>query len=218
MVKQDNWKTMTSEEKRTLVLSMNDFSAGEMAARINGATRNALIGFCHRQKIPFGAAKGLTRNTHKTSEQMAEERKKRYSAKQARAAAEAQADAQSHEAEPVVAPEYEKKRKRPPPSAPKDATVLESQDFHSNEENKASVATPREGINIMDLTDTTCRWPLNASYLVPVREMMFCGKPTEIMPSYCPQCHLKTLPPQSRRNGENMKPRQKKSLRLVGIR
>lgn len=49
-------------------------------------------------------------------------------------------------------------------------------------------------VSMLMLTERTCKWPLNASYIhVPTDKMMFCGEPKDIDQPYCSICRLKSI-------------------------
>ncbi|TCU34072.1 GcrA family cell cycle regulator [Rhizobium azibense] len=54
------WQTMNSDEKKKLLseLAAQGLSASQIAAEIGGTSRNAIIGFCHRKKIPLNGSRG----------------------------------------------------------------------------------------------------------------------------------------------------------------
>ncbi|NEI71035.1 hypothetical protein GR212_15760 [Rhizobium lusitanum] len=53
------WQAMNSDEKCKVLASMTSagLSAAQIADQIDGATRNAIIGFCHRKKIHLNGSK-----------------------------------------------------------------------------------------------------------------------------------------------------------------
>jgi hypothetical protein len=182
------WKDLTHEEKVKFVQKQikNRKSASEIASMFRGATRNAIIGFCHRSGLRLpGRQKDKPR-----------EGARRAPTRSRRDAIKIVVIARS-----TVAPAIQSD---PPEDLPIDflspveietttnTPVADQIDSPAEEEPiEVEEAVVEVGpVSMMKLTDKHCRWPLDHNYRgVPVDQMMFCGKSTMPGSRYCPECH-----------------------------
>lgn len=160
-----NWKHMTLDQKKASVapLVAGGMTAKQISERFTDSTRNSIIGFCNRHRLPLLGKPGgwspsgvrevkpkrkpkAKRDKHATKTNFIADR-----ARKARAALP-KIDATAFEMEPVP------------------------EDEHGNDVGHL--------IGIMDLTSVTCRWFFGDPKKV---EKGYCGKPTENGGSYCPE-------------------------------
>lgn len=156
----ETWKTMTADERLAFVKAgiLDRLTASQIASQIEGATRNAVIGLCHRKNLKLpgniaGRPQGVA------------ERSPRKPRAHVRPRTEATASA---------------------PPRKMDEPDESARPFVS----KGGAMSPTmDSVSMLQLTNSTCRWPLMASYLgLPVDEMKFCGKPSLTVGPYCPEC------------------------------
>lgn len=172
-----NWSTMSSDDKKAFVSKYLHLSASEIAAQISGASRNAIIGFCHRNRLQLGrglkaqhAAKPSATAAPKPTPAIDPETVKPR-APQPRAAKKV---VKPTVKSPTVKSKPVKEKKSKPVKAKVQATAAPDEDEIDDIVEK--IFGP---VNIMQLTHQTCRWPLNHSYIgIDVEEMMFCGRPS----------------------------------------
>lgn len=184
-----NWNDLTREEKIDLLKKQiaKRKSASEIASMFRGATRNAVIGLCHRAKLRLpGKQKDATRE----GQQRANSHARRAAVKEVNAFRAASAEVSK---KPTVV------ERIPEPTPIKVAPVPTIEPPEPVSEVEAAEPTPSEDevtqpgpVSMMDLTNKHCRWPLNAGYRgVPVDKMMFCGEPPMTGSRYCAVCHGK---------------------------
>lgn len=154
------WKTMTADERVAFVEAgiLDCLTASQIASQIEGATRNAVIGLCHRRNLKLpGNNAGRPQGVAERSP-----RKQR-----------------THERPRPNATPSAPPRKIDEPDEPALPFVVDG-----------ALAPPTTGsVSILELTNSTCRWPLMDSYLrLTVDEMKFCGKPALTSGPYCPEC------------------------------
>lgn len=183
-----DWSTMPHDDKRAFVSANLKSSATQIAAMVNGATRNAIIGFCHRNKLQLAGGQKASHAAKMTKRAKAAQYAREVE-RQEKMAAEAKVEKpkrvrKKKEAAVDVAPEQKivtPEIVAPEPEVAVDDVNVEMQTF---EEHRASIT--HVPVSILNLTEKTCRWPLNHTYInVPVDEMMFCGRASERDHSLC---------------------------------
>ena len=157
-----NWSTMSSDAKKAFVSSYLHLSASEIAAQVNGASRNAIIGFCHRNRL-----------------QLARGKKAQHAADKKPPAAYCRPAKPSQE--PKAKPDTNPVKEKISAAKETEASVEIEDEIEDIVE---KVFGP---VNIMHLTERTCRWPLNHTYIgIDVEEMMFCGHDSGYDSPWCP--------------------------------
>lgn len=147
-----HWPLMSHEDKRIFVTQNLDKSASKIAKLISGASRNAIIGFCHRNKLKLGGdnsgyAHGAVRKK---------------------------------KPEPIDPATV--KRRDPVPRVPKKPKP----ELAAESEMPVPKQMVRGPVSIMRLTERTCKWPLNETYVgLDVDQMMFCGQDKPLENSFC---------------------------------
>ncbi|WP_318911514.1 GcrA family cell cycle regulator [Shinella zoogloeoides] len=157
---------MTTDERIAVVTkyALEGLSAAKIAAMIEGATRNSVIGVVHRNKILLGRAPSLPRVAMTTA-----------------------APRQPEDGNVVPLPKPKPKRpSAKPPSGIAEVIQLPARKPAPKKKKKRKAGA---GVSIMDLGRSTCRGPLNENYRrIPPAQMLFCGKPTRPDSSWCEEC------------------------------
>lgn len=155
---------MTKEEKVKFIEDRAGLSAGLIATHLQNASRNAIIGFCHRYKIPLGTSANVKAGKINLSDvKQAAPRPpvRRYPTKPVNKAKKPETLEESiPEIQEAISQEVEA-------SAPEELADI-------FEEPAISYDRP---VSIINLTARTCRWPVSLSYKgMDPEDMMFCGR------------------------------------------
>jgi len=160
-----DWRNLSTEEKIEFVKGgiAKNMTSGMIANEIVGATRNAVIGVCHRFGLQLPGKSAMRSAQTKEPEARNPQRPRA---------------ARSKPAYRPPAPPPAKQAEPPADAVPDEVKPV-----------------PRHRrVSMLQLTEHTCKWPLNQSYItVPVDEMMFCGNPKEMTAAYCVRCAQKCV-------------------------
>lgn len=157
------WRDMSKESRIEHVKRYVDQgkSASEIAALVEGATRNSIIGFAHRNKLALGKPSAATPSTRKRKPKPRQPPKER-----------------SIKAAPVAKP---KPISESSPAKPKVADKVATEVIP-----REVVKLVRKEPNILQLASDMCRWPIVEIYRGQEPEdILFCGKRTEDLQSFC---------------------------------
>lgn len=188
------WDKMTKEDKLDFARKNAGLSASQLAEKIEGCSRNAMIGFLHRNKIKFGSALSLKTGSRRNPPQGASGARKRIltPAPKPRESEDDLGEVINrifHE--PIVELEM-------PPESTQEPVIHK--------------------ISIIDLNDSRCRFPVMESYrgLSP-DQMFFCGISAAPHSVYCYEHAKRTTNATGRlyyTEGEQPSKKAKPSVRL----
>jgi len=180
-----DWNSMSWTEERVETLKRmwgEGQSASQIAKELGGVTRNAVIGKVHRLGLSNRAGGGAS-----TAKAPAKEKPAAKPAPKAKAAP-------AKKAEKPAAPAPEKPAaEKPAPAAPARKPIIPAgqplpPQPSANEISPEALETVREveksakKLNLMELTERTCKWPIGDP---ATEDFWFCGLPVQPGKPYC---------------------------------
>lgn len=175
------WVTLTEEEKAEIIrpLAESNATSTAIAAAFMGASKNAIIGFCHRHGIALLSRVEKARRPEE--QRKAEERAARYRAKIAVERKAAEADLTTRGT--VREDRKQVARNQALARAIQNPTPVMSKGFMDIRPD----GTPAR-VSLLDIGRHQCRWPVGDP-----REpgFGFCGETTRESSSYCARHHAK---------------------------
>ncbi|WP_192242912.1 GcrA family cell cycle regulator [Mesorhizobium silamurunense] len=161
------WDKISREERISRIREgvKDGLSAGQIAERIGGCTRNAIIGLAERAKVPLRSKITLAGHAE---------------------VAAPPAPAKKPKEKPI---NPRLPAKQPAPLKEKTKPVIVADDdpmFEKDDRPETVVDLPEPEplkLSMPELTDKVCRWPIGDP--LQHAHFYFCGNPTGGMPSYC---------------------------------